>query len=74
MKLYTKTVCPKCMLVKSELNRLGLEAEIVNIDHDEEARNTIIDAGLLTVPVLGVNGELIGEVSKILAYIESIGE
>ncbi|UZN00624.1 glutaredoxin [Lysinibacillus sp. MHQ-1] len=45
MKLYTKTICPKCLWVKSELQRAGLEAEIVNIDHDEQAKQTIIDAG-----------------------------
>jgi len=45
MKLYTKTICPKCLWVKSELQRVGIEAEIVNIDHDEKAKQTIIDAG-----------------------------
>ena len=37
MKLYTKTICPKCLLVKSELQRAGLEADIINIDEDEQA-------------------------------------
>ena len=40
MKLYTKTICPKCLLVKSELQRAGLEADIINIDEDEQAKQT----------------------------------
>lgn len=54
MILYTKTVCPKCMLVKSELNVAGLEGkyEIINIDKDEQAKEKIINAGFMSVPIL----------------------
>ncbi|GED62045.1 glutaredoxin [Lysinibacillus sp. FSL R5-0849] len=72
MKLYTKTICPKCLWVKSELQRAGLEAEIVNIDHDEQAKKTIIDAGFLSVPVLEVDETFIGEVQEIVSRIEMI--
>ncbi|GAA3349749.1 MULTISPECIES: glutaredoxin [Bacteria] len=72
MKLYTKTICPKCLWVKSELQRAGLEAEIVNIDHDEQAKQTIIDAGFLSVPVLEVDETFIGEVQEIVSRIEMI--
>ncbi|MFJ7953905.1 glutaredoxin family protein [Lysinibacillus sp. NPDC096418] len=72
MKLYTKTICPKCLWVKSELKRAGLEAEIVNIDHDEQAKQTIIEAGFLSVPVLEVKGTFIGDVKEIVSQIEMI--
>ncbi len=72
MKLYTKTICPKCLWVKSELQRAGLEAEIVNIDHDEQAKQTIIDAGFLSVPVLEMNETFIGDVQEIVSQIELI--
>ncbi|ACA39435.1 glutaredoxin [Lysinibacillus sphaericus CBAM5] len=72
MKLYTKTICPKCLWVKSELQRAGLEAEIVNIDHDEQAKQTIIDAGFLSVPVLEVDETFIGDVQEIVSRIEMI--
>lgn len=67
MKLFTKTVCPKCMLVKSELKVAGLEGkyEIINIDHDEKAKETIMNAGFMAVPILEVNGEFIGDLSLI---------
>ncbi|QCR34108.1 glutaredoxin [Lysinibacillus sp. SGAir0095] len=72
MKLYTKTICPKCMWVKSELQRAGLEVEVVNIDQDEEAKQTIIDAGFLSVPVLEFDGQLVGDVQEIVSQIELI--
>lgn len=72
MKLYTKTICPKCLWVKSELQRVGLEAAIINIDKDEQAKQTLIDAGFLCVPVLDFNGKLISDVKEIISQIELI--
>lgn len=57
MKLYTKTVCPRCLWIKSEAQRSGKEVEIVNIDHDEAARERLLRAGIMTVPVLEAGGE-----------------
>ena len=72
MKLYTKTICPKCLWVKSELQQAGLEVEVINIDHDEQAKETILNAGFLTVPVLEVEGQFIGDVKEIVSQIELI--
>ncbi|CAM5193932.1 Glutaredoxin 3 OS=Ureibacillus acetophenoni OX=614649 GN=SAMN05877842_10664 PE=4 SV=1 [Ureibacillus acetophenoni] len=74
MKLYTKTICPKCMWVKSELQQAGLEVEVINIDHNEEARQKILNEGFLSVPVLEVNGELIGDVKEIISKIELVAQ
>ena len=56
MKLYTKTVCPRCLWIKSEAQRSGKEVEIINIDHDEAARERLLSAGIMTVPVLETDG------------------
>jgi glutaredoxin len=69
MKLYTKTVCPKCMWIKSELQRSGLEANIVNIDHDEESRERLIEAGLMSVPVLEVDGKFIVDPEEMMQQL-----
>lgn len=74
MKLYTKTICPKCLWVKSELQQAGLEVEVINIDHDEQAKETILNAGFLTVPVLEVDGQFIGDVKEIVSQIELIAQ
>jgi len=72
MKLYTKTICPKCMWVKSELQQAGLEVEVINIDHNEEAKQKILNEGFLSVPVLEIDGELIGDVKEIISKIELV--
>ncbi len=74
MKLYTKTICPKCMWVKSELQRVSLDVEIINIDHDEEAKQKILNEGFLSVPVLELNGELLGDVKEIISKIELVAQ
>lgn len=74
MKLYTKTICPKCLWVKSELQRAGLVADIINIDQDEQAKQTIIEAGFLSVPVLEFEGKFIGDVKEVISQIELIAQ
>lgn len=74
MKLYTKTVCPKCLWVKSELVQAGLEAEVVNLDHNQEAMQIVTEAGFSSVPILQVNDELIGSVPAILERIGKMGK
>ena len=56
MKLYTKTVCPRCLWIKSEAQRSGKQVDIVNIDHDEAARERLVQAGVKSVPVLEADG------------------
>lgn len=70
MKLYTKTVCPKCLWIKSELIRAGIAFETINIDHDERAKEKILDAGFLTVPVIEMDGLFSGNLNDIMSKIE----
>lgn len=69
MKLYTKTICPKCLWVKSELDAANLQVEIINIDHNEAAKQTILEAGFLSVPVLEIDGEWYAETPSIMNRI-----
>ena len=72
MKLYTRTVCPKCMWVKSEADRSGVEVEVINIDHDEAARERLMEAGIRGVPVLEVDGRYVVEPSEMLKFMEQV--
>lgn len=60
------------MWVKAELQNAGLEAEVINIDHNEQAKQRILNAGFLSVPVLEHNGELIGDLKEIVSKIELV--
>ena len=72
MKLYTRTVCPKCYGVKGVLAENGLDVEIINIDHDAAARKKIEDNNISSVPVLEVEGELIADLNEIYAKIDHL--
>ena len=70
MKVYTKTVCPKCMLVKSLLDDKELSYEIVNIDQDEEGKNKLITANIMSVPVVEYKDTLytgLPEINKLIS-------
>ena len=72
MKLFTKTICPKCMLVKNTLERNNLNYEIINIDEVPQAREQLLKNGFMSVPVL-FNGESYqSDVSEILASVGNI--
>ncbi|OXS57341.1 glutaredoxin [Cohnella sp. CIP 111063] len=72
MKLYTRTVCPKCMWIKSELQRAEVEVEIINVDHDAEAFERLVAAGAMSVPVLEVEGEFIFDTNEMVKQLESL--
>jgi glutaredoxin len=72
MKLYTKTVCPKCIWIKSELQRSPFPVDIVNIDHDEQAREHLIGSGLMSVPVLEVDGKFIVSPEEMMRQLEEM--
>ena len=70
IKMYTKTVCPKCLWVKSEIARLGVEAEIINIDENEEAKQLIMDKGFMGVPIVKIEDEWHTNVAAIIETLE----
>lgn len=72
MKLYTKTICPKCLWIKSELEQANLQVEVINIDHSTEAKQAITLAGFSTVPILQTNDKWISSVPEIMSQIEKL--
>lgn len=74
MKLYTKTVCPKCMLVKSQLAANEVEYEVINIDENEEAKETVVSQGFMAVPILENEGKFFGTVPEIQGEIQRVAD
>lgn len=72
MKLYTKTVCPRCIWIKSELERSNYEVEIINIDHNEDARERLAEAGVMSVPVLEVDGSFVFDTTEMMKVVERV--
>lgn len=55
LKLYTKTVCPKCVVAKAMLNGNDIQFEAINVEQDEEARFKLKELGFLSVPIAELN-------------------
>lgn len=54
IKLYTKTksVCPQCMFIKREALNAGVEYEEICIETSAEAKQFLVDEGIMSVPVM----------------------
>lgn len=70
LKLYTRTVCPKCFGVKAAIEENNLNVEFINIDHDAAALQKIQNNNISSVPVLEVNCELIADLNTIYATLD----
>jgi len=58
LTVYTKNDCPYCIMAKGLLESQNVEFEMVNIEHDTEAREKIVNAGLRSVPQIYYKEEL----------------
>lgn len=72
--LYTRTVCPKCMLVKTLLDNAEVPYEIVNLDHDEKAEEKLKEKGFMGLPIALHNGEYYGDIPSIQALIAKLSQ
>ena len=57
LKLYTKTVCPKCVVAKMALTNNEVEFENINVDHNEEAKLKLKELGFMAVPIAEYNNK-----------------
>ncbi|WP_210395450.1 glutaredoxin family protein [Motiliproteus sediminis] len=57
LELYQFVVCPYCIGVRRELNRLGVKVALVDIDRDALARQRLLcEGGKVQVPCLRIAG------------------
>lgn len=69
MIIYTRTVCPKCALVKTLLNASNVEYEVVNLDFDAQAEEELKEKGFMGLPIVLDNGEYYSDIPSIQALI-----
>lgn len=74
MILYTKKVCPKCKMVKKELEIRGISYDAVNIDEVIAEKEKLVERGIQKLPVMLHNGEYVTELSQIMEMIREEGE
>ncbi|MFJ7982366.1 glutaredoxin family protein [Lysinibacillus xylanilyticus] len=69
MILYTRTVCPKCMLVKTMLDGADVDYETVNLDFDLKAEEELKEKGFMGLPIALDAGEYYADIPAIQALI-----
>lgn len=72
MKLFTRTVCPKCVLVKTMMSEAKVDFDVVNIDNDEDARNELKEQGFMSVPVLFKDGNYYADIPSIQQIVSEV--
>lgn len=67
--LYTRTICGTCMFIKNQLNMKEIEFTEVNIDKQPDKAEPLRQAGLMSAPVMEVDGQFyVG--GEIMGYLE----
>ena len=80
LALYHSHTCPYCAIVRSAIDRLGLDIELREVFEDPEYRSELVDArGRATVPVLRItssDGEdrWMPESQDIVRYLQGLSE
>lgn len=60
IKVYSKTVCPQCRMVKKFLDDKGVAYEEINVENNPDAKEYLESANIRTVPVtVTPTGEMI---------------
>ena len=59
LTIYSKNNCPFCVQAKTLLESKGVPYTEINIEHDTEARQKLLDSGLRSVPQIFHGYELI---------------
>lgn len=66
--IYTKSYCPYCDRAKALLNRKGASYEEISVEGDEKIYTELKQkTGLMTVPQIFINDELIGGYTDLAA-------
>jgi len=73
--LYQFEECPYCARVRAKLKELGMEYEKINVPRDKESpiRRMIAEkSGVMTVPVVEIDGKFTGESAVIIEKLERL--
>jgi len=70
IRLYTGDYCPFCRRVKNELERLGLDYDVV--DADVDMRQEVIRlSGQRAIPILTIGDEVLVDSSRIIRELRN---
>ncbi|MBI2134606.1 glutathione S-transferase N-terminal domain-containing protein [Candidatus Woesearchaeota archaeon] len=73
--LYQFEDCPYCAKVRAKLDELGFKYKKVNVERgreDPKRKEIAKKSGVLTVPVIEIDGKFIGESDVIVKKLEEL--
>jgi glutaredoxin len=70
--LYSKTVCPKCVVAKGILDENGIKYKVVNLDQDKESAVKLLSLGFMAAPIVEHDGKFFVNNSEIQELIEEL--
>ncbi len=54
IRIFSKNECPKCELLKKQLEQLGIKFEEANVDNDNDAMTDLVMANIYTTPAIQI--------------------
>lgn len=72
IKLYTKIVCPKCMVAKSFFENNNITYDVINIDQDGNSKQLLIDKGFMSVPIVEYNGDFYTNMTEFQSLVDDL--
>lgn len=66
VKVYTRTVCPKCVVAKAVLEENGVEFKTINLEEDEESATLLREKGFMAAPIIEHNDQFFTNVHEFL--------
>jgi glutaredoxin 3 len=74
VRVYVTSYCPYCTMAKGHLERLGVAYQTIDVSHDPETRNWLVErTGMRTVPQIFVGDTPVGGYTDMMA-MERSGE
>ncbi len=57
--VYTSNTCPHCVTAKEYFNEKGISFTERNVQQDPAARKELMQKGIMAVPVIQIDGEMV---------------
>jgi len=72
IKMYTKTVCPKCMVAKAFFTNNDVDFEVVNLDEDLESAEKLRKLNFMGVPIVEHEGKYYTNTAEFQELVDSL--
>ena len=72
MILYTKTICPKCLSIKSMLKNSGIEFQEINVDEDPSVAEMLREKGFMAAPIMYHEENFVLSVAEMMSIVSDL--